>query len=95
MRFIPLSLLETQIRHSPTRTHRERFNEMPEQIQEQDNRRRRNRRLLNRIADPEHGFPIIRSLILKFAPVLIEYLMKSLPIWLADVESVIEDEPIV
>lgn len=60
---------------------------MPEQTPELQTRRRRNRRIINRIADPENGFPIIRSLIQKFAPILIEYLMKSLPVWLADVED--------
>jgi len=57
-------------------------------------RRRRNRRLVNRIADPENGFPIIRQLIQKFAPILIEFLMKQLPIWLADVESLEDDQKV-
>ena len=51
-------------------------------------RRRRNRRVINRIADPDNGFPILRTLIAKFAPILIQFLMTQLPIWLADVEDI-------
>ena len=68
---------------------------MPNQLPEADatqTRRRRNRRIINRIADPENGFPIIRSLIQQFAPMLIEWLMKSLPVWLADVTSITEED---
>lgn len=53
----------------------------------QKRRRRRNRRFLNRIGDPENGFPIIRQLIETFGPMLMQYLMKNLPIWLADLED--------
>jgi len=60
--------------------------------EEQTRRRRRNRRLIDRIGDPEHGFPILRQLIQKFAPILIEYLMRQLPVWLADVEDLEQDQ---
>ena len=66
---------------------------MPEQLEPTVARRRRNRVILDRIADPERGFPIIRSLIQKFAPMLIEFLITKLPIWLADVEDLDNDQP--
>jgi len=67
---------------------------MPEQDTTTNRRRRRNRNILDRFADPEAGFPILRSLIQKFAPILIEYLMKQLPIWLADVEDLENDQTV-
>lgn len=57
-----------------------------------DVRRRRNRRFLNRIGDPENGFPIIRSLIEQFGPILMQFLLKQLPIWLADIDAISEED---
>jgi len=71
----------------------EEMQTMEQEIQPTVRRRRRNRVILDRIADPEGGFPIIRTLIQKFAPILIEYLIKSLPLWLADVEDLDNDQP--
>lgn len=59
---------------------------MPENDTERLTRRRRNRRLLARIGDPEHGFPILKQLIETFGPMLMQYLLKQLPIWLADLD---------
>lgn len=65
---------------------------MPDTNTDAPTRRRRNRRLLNRIGDPEHGFPILRQLIQQFAPIAIEYLMKYLPMLLADLNELEDDE---
>lgn len=55
-------------------------------------RRQHNRRFINRIADPEHGFPILRQLIETFGPILIQYLITNLPIWLADLADLKEED---
>lgn len=56
-------------------------------------RRGRNRRLLNRLGDPDQGFPLLRQLIQTVGPLLIQYLITQLPLWLADLDDYNQQEP--
>lgn len=50
------------------------------------------RGLLDRLFDPDRERPILKAIITAIAPILINFLTTQLPIWLADMRPLDDDE---